>query len=248
MKPLAGRVALVTGAGRGIGAAVADRLAADGARVAVNDIDVDAATSTVARIRSAGGTALCATGDIADPAQAEHIVRTSTDGLGALGILVNNAGTLRRAPLREHTVDDWDRVLAVNLRAPFLLVRAAADHLAASGHGAVINLCSVSVTGFFRQASYDASKGGLLSLTRALAVELGREGVRVNAVAPGFIDTDMGHAEDLARIGEKVAATLPIARTGSPSEVAAAVAWLASDESRYVTGQAVFVDGGMVRN
>lgn len=245
---LEGRAALVTGAGRGIGAAIVERLAADGAQVAVNDLDHEAVEATVKRIHAAGGHGVAVPGDIGDPETARQIVADAVAQLGGLGILVNNAGMVHRLSLRDHTADHWDRVLDVNLKAPFILAQAAADHLAAAGHGAIVNICSVAVIGFFRQIAYDASKGGLLTLTRSLAVELGRENVRANAIAPGFIDTDTGHADDLGRIGEKTVATLPIARTGQPSEVAAAAAWLASDEARYVTGQVLFVDGGWVRN
>ncbi|GAA3817350.1 MULTISPECIES: SDR family NAD(P)-dependent oxidoreductase [Amycolatopsis] len=245
---LAGRAALVTGAGRGIGAAIAERLAAGGARVAVNDLDAEAAKATVERIEAAGGDGVALAGDIADTSFARELVATAADQLGGLAILVNNAGTIHRLPLREQTEQHWDRVMDVNLKAPFVLSQAAVDHLAAAGHGAIVNICSVAVIGFFRQIAYDASKGGLLTMTRSLAVELGREGIRANAIAPGFIDTDTGHAADLGRIGEKTVATLPLSRTGQPDEVAGAAVWLASDEARYVTGQVLFVDGGWVRN
>ncbi|MEU3269564.1 3-oxoacyl-ACP reductase family protein [Saccharomonospora sp. NPDC006951] len=245
---LEGRAALITGAGRGIGAAIATRLATEGARVAVNDLDEEAATATVDRIRSAGGQAIVVPGDIADADKAREIVAVAAEGLAGLDILVNNAGLVYRLPFREFTERHWDRVLSVNLKAPFVLSQAAVDHLAAGGHGAIINICSVAVIGFFRQIAYDASKGGLLSLTRSLAVELGREGIRANAIAPGFIDTDIGQTGDLDRIGQKTVATLPLARMGQPDDIAGAAAWLASDQAGYVTGQVMFVDGGWVRN
>ncbi|TCP48525.1 3-oxoacyl-[acyl-carrier protein] reductase [Tamaricihabitans halophyticus] len=244
---LSGRVALVTGAGGGIGAAIAERLAANGARVAVNDIDESGAWHTADQINTAGGRAVVVAGDISDPDTAQSVVAGAAEEFGGLGVLVNNAGTVCRAKLREHAVRDWQRVLAVNLSGPFYLAQAAADYLASSGHGAIVNIASVAVTGFFGQISYDASKGGLQTLTRSLAAELGREGVRANAVAPGFIDTDIARTDDLGAIGEKTVATLPIRRFGEPNEVADAVRWLAGDESRYVTGQTVFVDGGWVR-
>lgn len=244
---LAGRVALVTGAGAGIGAAIAERLAAKGAQVAVNDIDEQCARRTTDQINATGGQGVVAAGDISDPDTAQRVVARAVEEFGGLGVLVNNAGTVCRAKLREHTVRDWQRVLAVNLSGPFYLAQAAVDDLAGSGHGAIVNVSSVAVTGFFGQISYDASKGGLQTLTRSLAAELGREGVRANAVAPGFIDTQIARTGDLGAIGEKTVATLPIRRFGEPNEVADAVCWLAGDESRYVTGQTVFVDGGWVR-
>ncbi|TVT48589.1 SDR family NAD(P)-dependent oxidoreductase, partial [Amycolatopsis rhizosphaerae] len=161
---LDGRVALVTGAGRGIGAAIATRLAADGAAVAVNDLDAATAQATVDRIRDSGGSAVAVPGDIGEPSLAGRIVDGTAGQLGALDVLVNNAGILHRVPFREYTTGQWHRILAVNLSAPFFLAQAAVDHLAASGHGAIVNICSVAVTGFFRQIGYDASKGGLLTL------------------------------------------------------------------------------------
>ncbi|MFD4196214.1 SDR family NAD(P)-dependent oxidoreductase [Amycolatopsis thermoflava] len=245
---LTGRAALVTGAGRGIGAAIAEELATAGARVAVNDIDVDSAASTVKRIREHGGDAVAVTGDISEPEIARDVVRRAAADLGGLAILVNNAGILHRLSIRDHTEHHWRQVLDVNLSAPFYLCQAAVDHLAATGHGAIVNVCSTAVVGFFRQIAYDVSKGGLLTLTRSLAVELGREGVRANAVAPGFVATDIVEGGDLGRIQEKTVATLPLPRPGTPQEIAEAVVWLASDASKYVTGQVLFVDGGWIRS
>lgn len=245
---LDGRVALVTGAGRGIGAATAIRLAADRATVAINDIDAFGAEETATTIREGGGNAKVFAADVGDPEQSRQLVREVVDAFGGLGILVNNAGVEYRAELRAFPRDEWDRTLRVNLSGPFFLVQEAADPLVRSGHGAIVNICSTAVIGFFGQPAYDASKGGLLTLTRAVAVELGREGVRVNAVCPGFIDTPMMAREDLKDIGNRQVRTLPISRMGRSSEVAAAVSWLASDDSSYVTGQALFVDGGWVRS
>ncbi|NGO11581.1 SDR family oxidoreductase [Streptomyces sp. HC44] len=238
-----GRTALVTGGGRGIGAAIVTRLADEGATVAVNDIDQEAAERVAA---SVGGLAVPA--DIADLDRVSEVVDIVEEQLGGLDVLVNNAGIGYRGTIEEHTPKIWNRVLSVNLYAPFLLSRRAAPVLARGG-GAVVNLCSVAMIGISGQVAYDVSKGGLATLTRSLAAELGPVGVRANAVCPGFIDTPMlSAAEDLTRAGEKHVRTQPIRRFGTPQEVAAAVAWLASSEAGYVTGQCLFVDGGWVRS
>ncbi|UGY94133.1 SDR family NAD(P)-dependent oxidoreductase [Streptomyces gobiensis] len=238
-----GRTALVTGAGRGIGAAIAGRLAAEGATVAVNDIDQEAAERTAGEV---GGLAVAA--NVADHDKASGVVDRVEKELGGLDILVNNAGIGYRGPLAEHTPKIWNRVLAVNLSAPFFLAQRAAP-LLARNEGAVVNLCSVAMMGISGQVAYDVSKGGLATLTRSLAVELGRAGVRANAVCPGFIDTPMlEQAKDLVEIGARHVRTQPIRRLGTPEEVAAAVSWLASTEASYITGQCLFVDGGWVRS
>lgn len=238
-----GRTALVTGAGRGIGAAIAARLADEGARVAVNDIDEEAAERTAAEI---GGIALPA--NIADQEKAASVVDQVEGQLGGLDVLVNNAGIGYRGTLAEHTAKTWHRVLSVNLHAPFFLAQRAAPLLARGG-GTVVNLSSVALIGISGQVAYDVSKGGLATLTRSLAAELGRVGVRANAVCPGFIDTPMlGDAKDLSAMSEKHIRSQPIRRMGTPEEVAAAVVWLASAEASYVTGQCLFVDGGWVRS
>ncbi|WP_157254157.1 SDR family NAD(P)-dependent oxidoreductase [Nonomuraea typhae] len=244
---LAGRTALITGAARGIGAAIATRMAAEGAHVALCDLDAEGARATLARIERGGGKGIVQEADVSAAEAARAVVAQAAERLGGLDILVNNAATGARAKIRDYSLEDWDRVLAVNLRAPFVLSQAAVEHLERSGAGAIVNICSVAVIGFFGQIAYDASKGGLLSLTRALAVELGRNGIRANAVCPGFVDTAMADHGNLREIAAKQTATQPIARMGRPEEIAGAVCWLASDEARYVTGQALFVDGGWVR-
>lgn len=238
---LDGRAAIVTGAGHGIGAEIAVRLAADGARVAVNDIDTDAARTVASRI---GGIAI--PGDITDGDTVTRIIDDTGWEFGRLDILVNNAGIEHRAAFADHSIAAWDRVLAVNLTAPFILARQALP-LLSQHRGAIVNICSVAVVGFAGQAAYDASKGGLATLTRSMAVEFGRHHVRANAVCPGFIDTDMVRKAGLSSYADAQVQALPIQRMGSAEEVAAAVAWLASSESSYVTGQCLHVDGGWVR-
>jgi len=242
------RVALVTGAGRGIGVEIARRLASEGALLAVNDIDAAAAGRTVAELTAAGHKCVAVPGDVSEPGRARAIVGEAVARLGGLGILVNNAATGHRCKIRKWTPEQWHQVLATNLSGPFFLAQAAADHLAESGHGAIVNICSTAVIGFFGQIGYDAAKGGLLTLTRSLAVELGREGVRSNAVCPGFIDTGLVDAADLTGIARKQVATQPVARMGLPTDVAGAVAYLVSDHAAYVTGQSLFVDGGWIRS
>ncbi|TCO62105.1 SDR family NAD(P)-dependent oxidoreductase [Actinocrispum wychmicini] len=247
-RELTGRVALVTGAGRGIGAGIARLLVAEGALVAVNDIDTAAAGRTVAELTAAGHQCVAVPGDVSEPGTARAVVDETVARLGGLGILVNNAATGRRLKIRQWTPEQWHQVLATNLSGPFFLAQAAVDHLAESGHGAIVNVCSTAVIGFFGQIGYDASKGGLLTLTRSLAVELGREGVRSNAVCPGFIDTGQVDAANLATVAHKQVATQPIARMGLPTDVAGAVTYLVSDQAAYITGQSLFVDGGWIRH
>jgi NAD(P)-dependent dehydrogenase (short-subunit alcohol dehydrogenase family) len=248
LRGLEGRRALVTGAGRGIGAGIARRLVEEGVAVAVNDVDPATASATAQALSEGGAGAIPLPGDVGDTDAAPELIAAAVEALGGLDILVNNAGIGVRKSIVEHTHADWRRVLGVNLDAPFRLAQAAIPQLERSEGGAIVNIASVAIIGFFGQIAYDASKGGLLSMTRSLACELGRKRIRANVVCPGFIDTDLAHADaDLAAIGEKLIKTLPVARWGKPADIAAAVAWLASDDAAYVTGQHIMVDGGWVR-
>ncbi|MGW4634419.1 3-oxoacyl-ACP reductase FabG [Nocardia sp. NPDC004415] len=244
------RTAFVTGAARGIGAATAARLAADGCAVAVVDLDADAAVLTAGKINAAGGTAIGVGCDVADETSvADAVARTVAD-LGTLDVLVNNAGVLRDNLLFKMSVEDWDTVMAVHLRGAFLCSKAAQQHMVEHGGGAIVNTSSVSALGNRGQANYAAAKAGIQGLTRTLAMELGPFGIRVNAVAPGFIATEMT-AATAARIGvsaeelqAKTAAITPLRRVGTPEDIANVVAFLASDDAGFVTGQTVYVDGG----
>ncbi|KAF0847161.1 3-oxoacyl-ACP reductase FabG [Nocardia caishijiensis] len=244
------RTAFVTGAARGIGAATAARLAEDGCAVAVVDLDPDAAVMAAGKINASGGTAIGIGCDVADETQvAEAVARTVTD-LGSLDVLVNNAGVLRDNLLFKMSLDDWDTVLAVHLRGAFLCSRAAQKHMVDNRSGAIVNTSSVSALGNRGQANYAAAKAGIQGLTRTLAMELGPFGIRVNAVAPGFIATEMTaataermgvRAEDLQA---KTAEITPLRRVGTPADIANVVAFLASDDAGFVTGQTLYVDGG----
>ncbi|SEG25538.1 3-oxoacyl-[acyl-carrier protein] reductase [Thermomonospora echinospora] len=244
-----GRRILVTGAAGGIGTSLVAELLLQGARVLATDVDESGCRLLERRIggRPEDGRLHTMPLDLTESGAPQRIVDRAIDRLGGLDGLVNNAGVEHRAALAEHGTADWTRVLEINLSAPFRLARAAAPALAGQPGAAIVNVCSIAVTGFAGQAAYDASKGGLLSLTRSLAVELGPLGVRANAVCPGFIDTPMLDASGLRGLAEKVAARLPLGRCGHPEEVAAAIVWLLGTSAGYVTGQALFVDGGMVR-
>ncbi|WP_442945644.1 3-oxoacyl-ACP reductase FabG [Nocardia sp. SSK8] len=244
------RTAFVTGAARGIGAATAARLAADGCAVAVVDLDAAAAVLAAGKINAAGGTAIGLGCDVADEAAVTAAVERTVAELGSLDVLVNNAGVLRDNLLYKMSVEDWDTVMAVHLRGAFLCGKAAQKHMVDNGGGVIVNTSSVSALGNRGQANYAAAKAGIQGLTRTLAMELGPFGIRVNAVAPGFIATEMT-AATAARIGvsaeelqAKTAAVTPLRRVGTPEDIANVVAFLASADAAFVTGQTVYVDGG----
>lgn len=244
------RTAIVTGAARGIGAAVARRLAADGMAVAVLDLDEAACKTVVDEIESAGGRALAVGVDVADEAAVTQAVDRVAAELGAPTVLVNNAGILRDNLLFKMSVDDWDAVLDVHLRGSFLLARAAQAHMIEQKWGRIVNLSSTSALGNRGQANYAAAKAGLQGFTKTLALELGKFGVTANAVAPGFIETEMT-AATAARMNipfdelkAAMAAQIPVARTGTPADIAHTVSFLVSEGAGFVSGQVIYVAGG----
>lgn len=248
MSRFAGRVAVVTGSARGIGAATARRFAEEGASVAVLDLDQDAAAETASGLGAEKAIAVAC--NVADASSVEAAVSQVVDELGKVDILVNNAGVTRDNLLFKMTEDDWDAVMNVHLRGSFLMSRAAQAHMVAQKYGKIINLSSVSALGNRGQANYSAAKMGLQGFTRTLALELGPFGVNVNAIAPGFIVTDMTDAT-ARRVGvepedyrKAAAERTPVRRVGAPEDIAAAAAFLCSDEASFITGQTLYVDGG----
>ncbi len=246
----ASRVAIVTGAARGIGAATAIRLAQDGFAVAVLDLDEASAKGTVETIEVAGGRALAVGADVSDSAQVEAAVERIATELGAPTVLVNNAGVIRDNMLFKMSDSDWDIVMNVHLRGAFLMTRAAQKHMIDAKWGRIVNLSSTSALGNRGQANYSTAKAGLQGFTKTLAVELGRFGVTANAVAPGFVVTDMTRAT-AARIGadwdeyvQQRAAAIPVGRAGQPEDVAHTVSFLVSEGAGFVSGQVVYVAGG----
>ncbi|MEU4562579.1 3-oxoacyl-ACP reductase FabG [Actinoplanes sp. NPDC023936] len=244
------RVAIVTGAARGIGAATARQFASEGAAVAVLDLDAGACEEVVAAIRDGGGTAVAYGCDVSDEAQVDSVVDKVAAELGSVDVLVNNAGVLRDNLLHKMSSSDWDIVMSVHLRGAFLCSRAAQRHMVPQRSGKIVNTSSVSALGNRGQANYAAAKAGIQGLTRTLAMELGPFGINVNAVAPGFIVTEMTDAT-AARVGvsasdmqAKAAEITPLRRVGQPSDIASVVAFLASDAASFITGQTIYVDGG----
>jgi 3-oxoacyl-[acyl-carrier protein] reductase len=244
------RVAVVTGAARGIGAAIAARLARDGFALAVLDLDESACAGTVDTITQAGGRARGVGVDVADAEAVAAAVERVVSELGAPSVLVNNAGIIRDNLVFKMSDDDWDAVIGVHLRGSFLMTRACQGYMTKAGWGRIVNLSSTSALGNRGQVNYSAAKAGLQGFTKTLAIELGRFGVTANAVAPGFIVTDMT-AATAARIGmdfeqfqKAAAAEIPVQRVGRPEDIAATVAFLVSEEAGFVSGQVIYVAGG----
>lgn len=244
------RVAIVTGAARGIGAATALRLAEEGRAVAVLDLEEAACSDVVRRITDAGGRALAVGCDVADGAAVQEAVARVADALGPPQVLVNNAGVLRDNLLFKMSEEDWDTVLNVHLRGSFLMTRACQAYMVDTGFGRVVNLSSSSALGNRGQANYAAAKAGLQGFTKTLAKELGKFGVTANAVAPGFVVTEMT-AQTAARVGmdfedfQRAALDrIPVGRVGRPEDIANAVAFFTGDAAGYVSGQVLYVAGG----
>ncbi|MEO6504241.1 MAG: 3-oxoacyl-ACP reductase FabG [Jatrophihabitantaceae bacterium] len=241
------RVALVTGGAQGIGEAIATRLAAGGAKVAVLDLNAEAATATAGRL---GGGAIGIGADVSKADQVQAAVDRVVAEFGALHILVNNAGVLRDNMLFKMSEEDWDTVMNVHLKGAFLCSRAAQAHMVTANYGRIINMSSTSALGNRGQANYATAKAGLQGFTKTLAIELGQFGVTVNAIAPGFIETAMTKATaervgtTIEQMRERVAATIPVRRGGVPDDIANTAAFFAGEESGYVTGQVIYVDGG----
>jgi 3-oxoacyl-[acyl-carrier protein] reductase len=248
MSRYADRVVIVTGAARGIGAATAKRFADEGASVAVLDLDQEAAAASAEGLGASRSMGLAC--NVADTESVEAAVATVVEEMGKVDVLVNNAGVTRDNLLFKMTDEDWDTVMNVHLRGSFLMTRAVQKHMVAAKYGKILNLSSVSALGNRGQANYSAAKMGLQGFTRTLALELGPFGINANAIAPGFIVTDM--TDDTARrVGvepeefRKAAAERnPVRRVGYPEDIAAAAAFLCSDEASYITGQVLYVDGG----
>jgi len=243
---LGGRVAIVTGSSRGIGRAVALRLASEGARVVVNARQEEAlAQAVVADIQGRGGEAILVMADVSQAEGAQRLADTAFHHFGQVDILVNNAGVARDGLVVRLSEADWDRVLDVDLKGAFLCTRAVLKYMLRQRWGRIINITSVvGLMGNPGQANYAAAKAGLLGLTRAVAREVASRGITANAVAPGFIETDMTRA--LApQLQEDIRGHIPLGHFGSPEDVAHAVAFLAAPEAAYITGQVVCVDGGL---
>ena len=242
--PLAGRVVLVTGAGSGIGEATARRFAAESAVVVVNDVDGDRARGVATAIEKEGGKASAVPANVTRRDEVERVVAGIVAEHGRLDVLINNAGINRDAMSHKMTEEQWDQVLAVNLKGTFLCAQAALPRMRERGWGRVVNTSSIGSLGNIGQANYSASKAGVIGLTKTLALEYAKYGVTVTCVAPGAVMTPM-LAGVPDQIREKITAGIPVGRIAEPREIAAVHAFLASDEAAFITGQVIFVDGGM---
>jgi len=238
------KVALITGGGSGIGAAVARRFAQEGAKIAIGDVDVEGAEKVAAEIKDAGGEALICKADVRKRDEVEAMVDHVLREYGRLDILINNAGVTRDSLCARMSEEDWNFVVDVNLKGTFLCSKAAFRPMRKQRYGKIVNTASVAVRGNIGQVNYSASKAGIIGLTRTLALEFARAGICVNCIAPGFIETPM--TEGLPeKVKEEALKRIPLGRLGRPEEVANLHLFLASPESDYITGQVFFIDGGV---
>ncbi|MFC1949332.1 3-oxoacyl-[acyl-carrier-protein] reductase [Chloroflexota bacterium] len=243
---LTDKVAIVTGSGRGIGKVIALRLAKAGAKIVINDIGEASAIERVAdEVRAMKQDSLAVLGDVSSSSDVSKLVETTIATYGRVDILVNNAGITRDQLLMRMSDEDWDRVIAINLRSVFLCTRAVIRHMSHQRWGRIINMASiVGIAGNAGQANYAASKAGIIGLTKTVAKEVASRGITVNAIAPGFIETPMTQNLKESWV-EEIKKRIPMGSLGTPDDVAAAVAFLASEEARYITGHVLNVDGGM---
>lgn len=244
------KVAFVTGGAKGIGAATCRKMAAEGARIVVFDLDQAAAEETCAAIIAAGGQAMAASGSVIDRAQVQAAMEKAVAAWGRLDILVSNAGVIRDNLIYKMTDDDWDTVLSIHLKGAFICAQEAQKFMVKQKYGRIVALSSTSALGNRGQVNYAAAKAGMQGFIKTLAIELGPYGITANAVAPGFIATDMTRAT-AARVGlpfeeflAKLAADIPARRAGQPEDIANVIAFLASDDASYVSGQVIYVAGG----
>ena len=247
-----GRVVIVTGAARGIGFGTANRFAEEGASVAIIDLDESAAADAAARLSLTDGAKAIGVGcDVSNGESVDAAVTRVVEELGGLHVLVNNAGITRDNLLFKMTEDDWDLVMGVHLKGAFLMTKAAQKHFVEQRYGKIVNISSISALGNRGQANYSAAKMGIQGFTRTLGIELGPFGINANAVAPGFIATEMTDATaarlklDVEEFRKMNADANPVKRVGYPEDIAAAVTFLSADESSYITGQTLYVDGGI---
>jgi 3-oxoacyl-[acyl-carrier protein] reductase len=241
---LKNKVAIVTGSGHGIGRAIALRLASVGARVVVADLNIDTARQTAQEIETGGGQAFAQKADVTSQTNVAMLIGKTVETYGSLDILINNAGIYPHAPILDITESDWDHVVAVNLKSTFLCSQAAARHMIEQKNGVIINIASIDAkTRTTGNAHYAAAKAGVISFTRTMACEMADHGIRVNAVAPGWILTDPQKAGTERWL--KIAEDIPVHRFGSPEDVAEAVLFLASDSAAYITGEVLDVNGGL---
>ena len=251
MSRLKGKVAFITGAGTGIGRACAELFAREGARVTLAGRRKEPLQATAAAIAAAGGEALVVSCDITKAAEVEHAIAATVKRFGGLNVVVNNAGALLVATVTETNEEEWDRMMEVNLKGPFLVSREAVKHMRASGGGAIVNIGSVlGLVAMPKRAAYSASKGGLTLLTKAMALDHAAEGIRVNCICPSIVDTELvqglfANLPDPQAARDARAQSIPLGRFGQPVDVAQLAVFLASDESSWMTGAAIPVDGGL---
>lgn len=245
---LKGKTAIITGSGRGIGKAIALAMAQQGAKIVINDVNMESAHEVVAEIEAMGRQAIAIKADVTAEKQVEAMIRACIDRFGKLDILVNNAGIIQTVPVTEINGQDWDRVMEVNLKGVFLCCKAALTPMKAQRSGKIVNIASVAGKrggGLLGNSCYSASKGGVIAFTKSVARESGPFGINVNAVTPAFTDTEMTRSIDPEK-RELIIKMLPLGRVGQPSDIAGAVCFLASSMSDYMTGEIMDVDGGLM--